>query len=178
MERRKIKLIKKQFQYKYSILITLIGAFIFLLFIIPTYYIINSNYNLFINTGIQMAPEVVEALEAEKRLIVYGFFFIFSICSILLFIVSITFTHKIAGPVFALERSITKLLNGNLQDTMSLRKSDDLQELEQVYERVREHLLKKEHTELQTLTDLKKSPDVNSKLTALIKEKEERLAHL
>jgi signal peptidase II len=176
MERRKNRLINKRFQYKYALILTGITALAFLMFVIPTIIILNNNYNLFLNSGVSIAPDLVETLDVERQLLFIGFFALFFICSITLFIVGITLTHKIAGPVFAFERCIQNIIHGKFNTELNLRENDELQELSLIFSEFKEFLVNKEKDELVILKEVLKDKSGNAtKLEELIKSKESRL---
>lgn len=176
MERRKTRLIKKRFQYKYAIILTAVTALTFLMFTIPAIIILNNNYDLFINSGVTIAPDIVETLDTERRLLFIGFFTLFFICSVALFIIGITITHKIAGPVFAFERCIQNLIHGKLSTQLNLRENDELQELSSIFNEFKEFLVNKEIEEINILKEIKaSSSEASSKLDQLIKTKEDKL---
>jgi len=139
MQRRKTIVIKKYFQYKYAFYLILTGLIVSLLFLIP-YIIIKSNYDMFINTAIEFSPNLVESLNKEKNFFIY-LFFSFSIIGILtLLAIGISFTHKIAGPIYAFEKAVNELLSGKLDTKFKLRKNDELKELEVLFEDIKDKL--------------------------------------
>ena len=162
MERRKNRLINKRFQYKYALILTGVTALAFLMFVIPS---------------ITIAPELVETLDTERQLLFTGFFALFSICSISLFIIGVVLTHKIAGPVFAFERCMQNLIHGKFNTELNLRENDELQELAFIFNEFKEFLVSKERDELEALREIlhEKSPACAEKLEKLIKQKEDRL---
>lgn len=139
MQRTKTIVIKKYFQYKYAFYLFLTGLIVSLLFLIP-YIIIKSNYDMFINTAIEFSPNLVASLNKEKNFFIY-LFFSFSIIGILsLLAIGISFTHKIAGPVYAFERAVSELLSGKLDTKFKLRKNDELKELETLFEDIKDKI--------------------------------------
>jgi len=139
MQRRKTIVIKKYFQYKYAFYLILAGIVVSLLFIIP-YIIIKSNYDMFINTAIEFSPNLVASLNKEKSFFVY-LFFSFSIIAVLsLLAIGISFTHKVAGPIYAFEKAVNELLSGKIDVVFKLRKNDELKELEILFKEIKDKI--------------------------------------
>jgi signal peptidase II len=139
MQRRKTVIINKSFQYKLVIYLLLTGLTLSFLFLIP-YIIIKSNYDMFINTAIEFSPNLVESLNKEKNFFIY-LFFSFSVLGLLsLLAIGISFSHKIAGPVYSFQKAVNKLIDGKLDTTFKLRKNDELKELENTFEKIKEKI--------------------------------------
>ena len=123
-QKRRNYYIEKQFQTKYmllTMLLLLAYTFAFLIIIFAPYIL-----TLFLE-GYSLA----EKAEASRALLfLHGTVWPGIACVILLFgALSIYVTHKIAGPMYRLKKSIAEITDGNLEVHITLRKGDDLKDL-------------------------------------------------
>ncbi len=139
--------INTSFQSK---IILLISGIVLMQAILTTGYFCNS-FEQFFQTPIALVDinsEFIEAAEELKLQIFVGFmianvgFLIFAL------LISIYFSHKLAGPNYAIKRAINNLLDGVDQHKINLRKGDEFHDLA---ERINTlfsdyHLVKKEKT--------------------------------
>jgi HAMP domain-containing protein len=89
--------------------------------------------------------------------------------------VGIVATHKIAGPAYAMRRTMSAIADGKLPTVRALRKHDELQAVGNELKRMADNLREREETELKALkAALEGSPA--EQLKELIRQKEERLA--
>lgn len=89
---------------------------------------------------------------------------------VIVFIVSVMYSHQIAGPAYKLEQSINRIVNGDLTFEVSLRKNDNLKELAVALN----EMLEKFRTTLAKAKTLSK--DISEKLGTL--EKDENFKQL
>ena len=89
---------------------------------------------------------------------------------IIVFVVSVMYSHQIAGPAYKLENSIKRITNGDLTFEVSLRRSDNLKELASALN----GLLDKFRTTLKNAQSL--SNDISNRLEGL--EGDNRFAKL
>lgn len=123
-QKRRNYYIDKQFQTKYmllTMLLLLAYTFTFLIIIFAPYIL-----TLFLE-GYSLA----EKAEASRALLfLHGTVWPGIACVILLFgALSIYVTHKIAGPMYRIKKSIAEITDGNLELNITLRKGDDLKDL-------------------------------------------------
>lgn len=123
-QKRRNYYIDKQFQTKYmllTMLLLLAYTFAFLIIIFAPYIL-----TLFLE-GYSLA----EKAEASRALLfLHGTVWPGIACVILLFgALSIYVTHKIAGPMYRIKKSIAEITDGNLELNITLRKGDDLKDL-------------------------------------------------
>jgi methyl-accepting chemotaxis protein len=123
-QKRRIYYIEKKFQTKY-ILLTI---FLLLTYTFAFIIIIFSPYILTLYFDFYSLSEKAEA--AKTLLILHGRVWPGIAGVILLFgALSIFITHKIAGPLYRLKKTISEITKGNLDVKVKLRKKDDLKDL-------------------------------------------------
>lgn len=124
IQKRRIYYIEKKFQTKY-ILMTI---FLLLTYTFAFIIIIFSPYILTLYLDFYSLAEKAEA--ARTLLILHGKVWPGIGGIILLFgALSIFITHKIAGPLYRMKKSISEIIKGNLDVKVNLRKRDDLKDL-------------------------------------------------
>ena len=124
IQKRRIYYIEKEFQTKY-ILLTI---FLLLTYTFAFIIIIFSPYMLTLYLDFYSLSEKAEA--ARTLLLLHSTVWPGIGGIILLFgAVSIFITHKIAGPLYNLKKSISEITEGNLDVKVKLRKRDDLKDL-------------------------------------------------
>jgi methyl-accepting chemotaxis protein len=124
IQKRRIYYIEKEFQTKY-ILLTI---FLLLTYTFAFIIIIFSPYMLTLYLDFYSLSEKAEA--ARTLLLLHSTVWPGIGGIILLFgAVSIFITHKIAGPLYHLKKSISEITEGNLDVKVKLRKRDDLKDL-------------------------------------------------
>ena len=124
IQKRRIYYIEKKFQTKY-ILLTI---FLLLTYTFAFIIIIFSPYILTLYFNFYSLSEKAEA--ARTLLILHSTVWPGIGAVILLFgAVSIYITHKIAGPLYRLKKSLFMITEGNLDVKVKLRKGDDLKDL-------------------------------------------------
>jgi methyl-accepting chemotaxis protein len=121
--RRKTYYIEKQFQTKYMLLtifLLLTYTFIFVIIIFAPYML-----------KLYLDYPLAEKAEAAKVLLLLHSTVWPGIGGVILLFgaVSIFISHKIAGPLYRLKKSISLITEGNLDVNVKLRKGDDLQDL-------------------------------------------------
>ena len=110
-------LIKKKVQLKFALVISLILLVMLVFFQIQTYFTLKSI----------MIYKLTEVAAVKIRFfqIIFGLIYILIIA-----LFSITISHKIAGPIYRLEKDVKELgIDGDLTRVFGLRKRDEMQEL-------------------------------------------------
>ena len=123
LQKRRNYFIEKKFQAKYillTILLLLTYTFMFVIIIFAP-YILTLQFNY---------PFAEKADAARALLLLHGRVWPW-ICGVIIFfgIISIFISHKIAGPLFRLKRSVDQVTQGDLTVVIKLRKWDDLKDL-------------------------------------------------
>lgn len=124
IQKRRIYYIEKKFQTKYILLtifllLTYTFAFIFIIF---SPYILTLYFDFY---------SLSEKAEAARTLLILHSTVWPGIAGIILLFgaLSIFITHKIAGPLYRMKKSISEIIKGNLDVKVNLRKNDDLKDL-------------------------------------------------
>lgn len=119
--KRSIFLIDPAFQLKFSLIVCsviLISTIIYPIIIFDFFQLVVAN--------VPNVPKTV--LAAQKDLISY-LILIQSVITLLVFIVFIFFTHKIAGPIFKLKLHLSKILQGEPITPLTFRNGDYFRDL-------------------------------------------------
>ncbi|NCB39013.1 MAG: methyl-accepting chemotaxis protein [Erysipelotrichia bacterium] len=127
MSQRKNYFISKDMQGKFAGTILLL-AFLVAVITACNIYVLGS-YFVSTSTTLSQARNLTETLqhfvtEFWPRLMVLIF-----VNVIIVFIVSVMYSHQTAGPAFKLEKSIKRITEGDLTFEISLRRNDNLKEL-------------------------------------------------
>jgi methyl-accepting chemotaxis protein len=122
-KKRKNYFIEKRFQIKYmllTMLLLLVYSFIFVVIIFAPYML-----TLYFDYPLVEKTEAARAILLLHAKVWPGI----GIVILLFGAVSIFITHKIAGPLYRLKKSLAQVTEGNLDIVVKLRKWDDLQDL-------------------------------------------------
>jgi methyl-accepting chemotaxis protein len=142
--RRKKYIINKKIQIKYAVLsiaMLIVYTLLFLtaLFVPPIYLFTSSD-----------VPLAVRAEAANSVLLINSYLWPGIGAIILLFgSLSIFITHRMVGPIYAVEKVIGRFTDGDLSARVKLRKNDDLKEFGQAMNR----MLDKQETTLSVLSE-------------------------
>ncbi|MBN1383452.1 MAG: HAMP domain-containing protein [Elusimicrobia bacterium] len=123
-QRKKI-LVNKKFQFKYTLMI--IGMLILMVILVEwdIYYTAKTIYQ---------RVAFVEGLKQDItffHILIGAKFFIFMV---FIAFISIYFSHRIAGPIYRLEKTLLNIISeGDLTKTFCLREKDELKELETAF---------------------------------------------
>jgi methyl-accepting chemotaxis protein len=135
IQKRRIYYIEKKFQTKY-ILLTI---FLLLTYTFAFIIIIFSPFILTLSLDFYSLSEKAEA--ARTLLLLHSKVWPGIGGIILLFgALSIFITHKIAGPLYRLKKSLSMIVEGNLDVKVKLRKGDDLKDLAEHFNMLSEEL--------------------------------------
>ncbi len=116
-EQRKQIIVKRRFQHNLALVITLsLFVFINLLFV-AGYFIIESFTDI----------------EQLKQILAYAIAATEIVALVVVYRISIVESHRIAGPVFVLERSLRQVKEGDLSFSMRLRAKDHFHETRDIF---------------------------------------------
>lgn len=122
-QKRRIYFIDKKFQTKYALLTALLlltYTFLFIVIIFAPYML-----TLYFNYPMAEKEEAARAI-----LVLHGTIWPWVAGVIIFFgVFSIFVTHKIAGPLYRLKKSLDEIAAGNLNVKIKLRKKDELKDL-------------------------------------------------
>ena len=122
-QKRRNYFIEKRFQLKYSILTMLLllaYSFLFVIIIFAPYIL-----TLYLDYPLVEKTEAARAILLLHAKVWPGI----GIVILLFGIVSIYVSHKVAGPIYRLKKTLAEVTSGNLNVTVKLRKWDDLKDL-------------------------------------------------
>ncbi len=123
-------LIKKDFQLRYIGLLIGFASIICLIFIVATKYYININLGALIDSGLISSDMATQLIHLEKGILYKNLLTIFLILIVTITGIGIFITHRIAGPIFALERRMKQISREGIQSTeFRVRRTDEFQEL-------------------------------------------------
>jgi len=134
-KKRKRFVVYKKLQYKYAILTI---ALLVLYTVLLLTAIFAPSIAIFMSEEISIAARA----EAANALLLLNRYMWPGIAAIILLfgVLSLFVTHRIAGPLYVMERMINQITSGQLTARIRMRKSDDLNEFEQSMNHMAEHL--------------------------------------
>jgi len=142
--RRKKYIINKKIQIKYAVLSIAMLLVYTLLFLIALF-----GPPIFLFTSPDV-PSAVRVEAANSILLINSYLWPGIGVIILLFgAFSIFITHRMVGPIYAVEKVIGRITDGDLSARVKLRKNDDLKEFGQAMN----HMLDKQETTLSNLSE-------------------------
>ena len=149
---RVFRIVDSQFQWKYTWYFNafLIGSL--LLFVLPSWYFLNQNYEIVNGIASKVAPQLIEHLQREQQwLIGFSIFSVFSLF-VLTTWVSLKMTGNIVGPLISMERHMWKVTTGDWSaNDFRIRAQDDFRELADAYSYLYRSLKAQSESELKLL---------------------------
>lgn len=127
-KRRKIIIVNKMLQFRFGIIIFLSSLLITLIVAIFIYITINHNILKSYNLG----PEISGAIKFVNNLLIVEML----IYSVVISIISLFISHKFAGPLYRFEKAFLDLEKGDLTSKVNLRKADELQYMQEKFNRM------------------------------------------
>jgi len=133
--RRRQYIIKKGLQYRY---IGIVFAIALLASIVTGYTVFATGWTLLGEKLANVYPQgrLVVVLRATNLALIRNLLF----ASPLIFILGLLFSHRIAGPVYRIEKSVYEIANGNLGMRIKLRQGDELWDLANMINNMTEKL--------------------------------------
>lgn len=141
---RKTKWIDPDFQKRYTLV--LVGSAITVsLFLLITFWIHSDLIlKVLIESGLIQKGEIFEFIENQLVSLLISVLSVVIIFCLFLAYISIQLSHRIAGPMFALKRSLEKISEGQYEEArLSFRENDEFQDLAEIVSRVAGDLEKK-----------------------------------
>lgn len=139
--RRTRYLINRGFQLRYMGIFVLASFLAALIIGGVLFYIVEMNWMVQLDRGLQLFPEVKELLVHERNWILMSFGFVFVILAVMLSFFGLFLSHRVAGPVFALGRRMSRIVEQkDLITPLGFRKLDALQEVKDFFNQTLEHL--------------------------------------
>ncbi len=132
--RRTRYVIYQGFQLRYIGVLVIAAGLASLIIGSILYVIIDMNWMLQSAKGVLLFPEMKELWMRERNMMGLTFGGIFLLLATILSCWGIFLSHRVAGPVFALSRRMTKIvLEHDLVTPLFLRKKDALQEIKDAF---------------------------------------------
>lgn len=125
--RRRIYLVNPSFQLKFSLLITLLVIISSLFYPFTIYELIERYISLVTSTN----PEKIIDVKQYKNALIIALALWQVGFSVLVFIICIIFTHKIAGPIYKLQKYLATIREGVTEGKLFFRKGDYFRDLEE-----------------------------------------------
>jgi signal transduction histidine kinase len=122
-------IIAKQFQLRFSILLSVVGVAVTAIIGFILYGVLAKTQSLLLGTNIVLSPEVIDFLQQQRSLFLYSLLGTFVGVTVVLLVMGIFVSHRLAGPIFAIGRKMNDLSQGNFNATLHLRKNDEFQDL-------------------------------------------------
>ncbi len=139
--RRTRYVIYQGFQLRYIGVLVIAAGLASLIIGSILYVIIDMNWMLQSAKGVLLFPEMKELWMRERNMMGLTFGGIFLLLATILSCWGIFLSHRVAGPVFALSRRMTKIvLEHDLVTPLFLRKKDALQEIKDAFNETLENL--------------------------------------
>jgi len=158
--RRKNYVIDRRFQFKYTGIIVLIGAAIALVCAYFIYQAWRENTELLAIS--QSIANEINQRESSKVFWAVGIFVVLEVAG--LFLWGILVTHRIAGPLFIIDRYLGALRSGIYPDMRPLRRRDELQQFFESFSGMVDSMRERETQELEAISAaLDKLPEGDAK---------------
>ncbi len=128
-------ILNKAFQYKYSWYLVTAVAGATLLFLIPTYYFVLQNYQIFTDLAYDTHPVLVSHLEREVTWIRVFMIVSFFVVTGITLILGLRMTKNLINPLIQMEKHMRQLMLGqwHISDYKSP-ENDDFRELSMTYD--------------------------------------------
>ena len=176
-DRRKKYLIDKKFQVKlilYFVLLVILGNILSGLLL---YYLTSSELE---SSFFKAHVSIGNAWGTMKPLIVTTQFYVLLVMTIATVFLVLYCSHRIAGPLYRLQKAANEVKNGNLEQTLTIRKKDELQQLiisfQQMVDNFRDKFLELQNN----LSEIRKiEPSLeNAIITSSIPENEKNVLNI
>ncbi len=127
----------------------------------------------------QVLAESDQKIQERSRRMLFSLVGFLGLLVLLLTLVGIVATHKIAGPAYAMRRTLSAIADGQLPVVRALRKGDELRAVAEELRRMADNLRSREENEARRLEEALAGPGLpepaRATLTGLLEEKKKRL---
>jgi len=127
MVKRSVFIVNRPFQFKYSLLLALVGVLIAILFSAHIFYFLNQYLQVVIPNYIDH-PQIYDFIMSEKRKIIIYLIVLITLLACFLFFMGVVITHKIAGPMMVIKRKMAEVEKGDFEAHVRLRKGDEFRD--------------------------------------------------
>lgn len=126
--------VNKHFQLKYVTLLLVVTGILCFGFAFTSEYLMNLNSISLPSNEVVATAEVEKLISQEKVVLIGNLMKAFFIVALIMVVLGIYITHKMAGPLFALQRRMHEVVKGDFKATLfKVRKGDEFQELIEAY---------------------------------------------
>lgn len=132
--RRRHFLINRDFQLRYIGLVVGLASAMFLLCVLSAKHYINLNLDPLVESGMITSPALTALVAVEKEFLSKNLLAIFLIVITVLSVGGIFITHRVVGPLFALNRRMKLVTQEGFQkQSLKIRRTDEFQDLIETY---------------------------------------------
>ncbi|MBI4042004.1 MAG: hypothetical protein HY391_00870 [Deltaproteobacteria bacterium] len=132
-QRRKRILVNTYFQLKWAAYFVLIALVTTVIVGAAIYFITQGTANFLIAHGLHRSPDIFAYIGNQRALIYGSLAVIFLFLAVILFVAGVFLTHRVAGPLYALNRKMLEMAQGNYENTLRFRKKDEFRFLASSY---------------------------------------------
>lgn len=151
-KRRRQYIVDRAFQLKYTLLISLVGGLIALIFGWWMYDAHRENTDLLrINSLLQMDESLKEQLAQGDQNLLWIYIGITVLMMIALGLLGVLVTHRVAGPAYIMGRYLTVIGDGAYPKLRPLRKKDELRDFFESLNRAVETLRERDRSEAEAI---------------------------
>ena len=124
--RRRLRIVDRAFQFKYALMVAAFGAIISLTYGSMVYL---AHYEVQQEISDYCGPKAAAVLNERSSTIVRFALTATVLISLLLMVLGMVATHRIAGPIFVMNRHLGVLAQGRIPSMRPLRKNDEMKGL-------------------------------------------------
>lgn len=169
------KLIDRDFQLRYTLLILASAMGGMILTLIPVYFFLNQNYQIFTELSLRDAPGILTSLEREQSWMNTLLVATLIGMTVYFTILGLKITNRLVGPLRVMKNHLHQLCRGNFhQKPITVRDTDEFQDLIETYNYFYNSFRQNLRRDLELLGRLSIDPknrDAYLAWTALIEEK-------
>jgi len=147
---RRIYLINPRFQLRFSALVTVAVILSSLIYPFAIYDLMNS----FIGYVATHSPDQVAQLSSRRTALITTLVLWQVGFSAMIFIICVFFSHKIAGPIYKLQKFFAAVREGHLSAKLFFRKGDYFHELAEDYNDTMETILEKQKADFVYISEV------------------------
>lgn len=126
--------VNRRFQLKYVTLLLSLMAILCLGFAFASQYLIDLDVRKIATEESLTGGDVEVIIKEEKRAVVGNLLKVFFAVALLMVVLGVYITHKMAGPIFALQRRMREVVHGDFKATLfRVRRGDEFQDLITAY---------------------------------------------
>lgn len=130
MKLRRQYMINQDFQFRYIGLLVALACVVSLVFVLATKYYLETSLSPIIESGLLTSPLANQLIEIEKNFLNKKLLILFLTLISTITLAGIFITHRIAGPLYALERRMKQIAQEGIESSeFRIRRTDEFQEL-------------------------------------------------